>query len=78
MTIQITVRLPDDLVAFVDAQVANGEVGSRAQAVARALACEQRRQVALRDVAILAAAPLDPDLDGLVAHTSAHPLELDD
>ena len=78
MTIQITVRLPDELVAFVDDQVARGEVASRAQAVARAIACEQRRQLTLRDVAILVARGTDADMQALAEHTSAHPLPLDD
>jgi Arc/MetJ-type ribon-helix-helix transcriptional regulator len=56
MTIQITVRLPDELVAFVDALVADGVHTSRADAVAQALTREQRRRTALRDAEILARA----------------------
>jgi Arc/MetJ-type ribon-helix-helix transcriptional regulator len=78
MTVQITVRLPDDLVAFVDALVTDGAVRSRADAVARALARERRRQAALVDVAILRRAGGDTDLDALAEHAAAHPLDLGD
>jgi len=78
MTIQITVRLPDDLVTFVDGQVRQGRAASRADVVARALAREQRRAVALRDAAILAqAAGAEPDdLDDLAGYAAAQPLDL--
>jgi Arc/MetJ-type ribon-helix-helix transcriptional regulator len=78
MTIQITVRLPDELVAFVDAEVERGDATSRADAVARALVRERRRRTALADVAILRGSPDDPDLDGLAEYTGAHPVPLDD
>ncbi len=78
MTIQITVRLPDELVAFVDAEVERGDATSRADAVARALVRERRRRTALADVAILRNSPDDPDLDGLAEYTGAHPAPLDD
>ncbi len=55
MTKQIAVRLPEDLVDFVDAQVRAGAVKSRADAVARALARERRRTLAAADLAILLA-----------------------
>lgn len=73
MTVQITVRLPDDLVEFVDAAVASGAASSRADAVARALIRERRRQVALRDVAILRGQPVDRDLDALAGYAAEHP-----
>jgi len=83
MSVQITVRLPDDLVAFVDGLVADGSVTSRADAVARALSRERRRRAALADVAILrqaadTAEPGPADLDGLAEYTAAHPLDLAD
>jgi Arc/MetJ-type ribon-helix-helix transcriptional regulator len=78
MSTQITVRLPEDLVAFVDALVADGAVASRAEAVSRALARERRRRVALADVEILSRLGDDPDLDALARHTAAHPVDLDD
>ena len=68
MTTQIAVRLPDELVAFIDELVRNGTATSRAAAVARALERERRRQIAERDAAILARLGPDPDLDGLARH----------
>ncbi|WP_370617181.1 antitoxin [Mumia sp. Pv 4-285] len=65
MTTQIAVRLDDELVGFVDELVRQGDAPSRAAVVARALQREQRRKVAERDAAILAASPRDNDMDGL-------------
>ena len=86
MTVQITVRLPDELVAFVDAEVTRGAATSRAEAVAKALTRERRRRRALEDVAILqaeaenagVAVAVAPDLDDLARHTATHPVALDD
>jgi Arc/MetJ-type ribon-helix-helix transcriptional regulator len=78
MTIQITVRLPDELVAFVDELVAEGVVTSRADAVTRALKREQRRQAALGDVEILRLRGGVQDLNSLAEHMAAHPVQLDD
>ena len=76
MTTQITVRLPDDLVAFVDETVERGDAPSRATAVARALDRERRRQAAERDVAILIATARDhdpDDMDALAAYVARLP-----
>jgi Arc/MetJ-type ribon-helix-helix transcriptional regulator len=79
MSIQIAVRLPDDVVKFVDELVSSGQAGSRAEVVSRALAREQRQRAAEHDAAILLAHAGEPhDLDGLVEWASAHPLNLDD
>jgi Arc/MetJ-type ribon-helix-helix transcriptional regulator len=78
MTIQITVRLPDELVHFVDEQIAEGAVASRAEAVTRALIRERRRQTALADVAILRQGGDDPDMVAIGEYTATHPIELDD
>ncbi len=79
MTIQITVRLPDDEVQFLDDQVAAGRATSRAAAVSAAVRRERRRLVAIRDLEILTAAEhADPDdLDGLARHAARRPLDLD-
>ncbi len=53
MSTQIAVRLPEDIVAFLDSEVSGGRAKSRAQVVLRALEREQRRQLAARDVEIL-------------------------
>jgi Arc/MetJ-type ribon-helix-helix transcriptional regulator len=62
MTTQITVRLPDDAVAFIDAQVALGAAASRAALVARAVERERRAVFAEHDAAIYAASADDADL----------------
>ena len=56
MTTQIAVRLPEDIVEFLDGEVSEGRAKSRAQVVLRALEREQRRQLAARDVQILSGA----------------------
>lgn len=71
MTTQIAVRLPDDLVAFVDDLVRHGDATSRAAVVSRALERERRRKVAERDAAILASAGMDTDLDSLAKYAAA-------
>jgi Arc/MetJ-type ribon-helix-helix transcriptional regulator len=68
MTKQIAVRLPEELVDFVDEQVGSGAGRSRAAVVARALERDRRRAVAARDAAILAGARPDPDLAGLAEY----------
>jgi Arc/MetJ-type ribon-helix-helix transcriptional regulator len=70
MSKQIAVRLPDDLVDFVDEVVGSGQEGSRAAVVTRALERERRRMVAMRDAQILASAGADPDLEGLAAYAA--------
>jgi len=67
MTTQIAVRLPDELVAWVDQQVAEGKTRSRASAVERALRREVRRQLAERDARIYAEMkPGDDELDEML------------
>ncbi|MGH2901259.1 MAG: ribbon-helix-helix domain-containing protein, partial [Solirubrobacteraceae bacterium] len=76
MSIQIAVRLPDELVDFLDAQVRAGDAKSRATVVTRALQRERRRVIAARDAAILAASEVDADMDGLAAHVARAALDL--
>lgn len=68
MGTQIAVRLPDDIVAFLDREVSQKHAPSRAAVVLRALQREQRRQIAARDAAILAEAGTDADLDALASY----------
>lgn len=85
MTTQIAVRLPDDMVQFLDQLVAHGQAPSRASVVERALAREFRRVIATRDAAILAeaaeaagaAAPDEDDLDSLADYAARNPLDLE-
>jgi len=70
MSKQIAVRLPDDLVDFVDQVVGSGSQRSRAAVVTRALERERRRTVAGSDAEILAASGPDPELAGLAEHAA--------
>jgi Arc/MetJ-type ribon-helix-helix transcriptional regulator len=71
MSTQIAIRLPDDMVAFIDELVRSGDARSRAAVVSRALDRERRRKIAERDVAILRGQQPDADLDGLAQFGSA-------
>ncbi|HYU86112.1 MAG TPA: YlcI/YnfO family protein [Kribbellaceae bacterium] len=75
MSKQIAVRLPDDLVAFIDHVVESGEASSRAAVVMRALEHERRRDVAARDAAILRRVRSDRDFDRLAEYASRTPLD---
>ncbi len=77
MTRQITVRLSDDIVEFMDLLVRKGKAGSRAMFVTQALEHERRRTIAARDAAILAGAGPDPDMDSLAAYAVRTPIDLD-
>ncbi len=76
MSKQIAVRLPDELVDFVDERVDSGAGSSRAAIVTRALERERRRVIAARDAEILAQSGPDPDLVGLAEHVSSLPSSL--
>lgn len=76
MSKQIAVRLPDDLVDFVDEIVASGSERSRAAVVTRALERERRRKLAERDARILAATGPDLELTGLAEHAAGLPRDL--
>lgn len=73
MTKQIAVRLPEDLVAFVDDAVASGSAPSRASVVKGALERERRRLAAERDAAILAAHGGHSELEALARFAAAVP-----
>lgn len=77
MSKQIAVRLPDELVEFVDEIVGSGSQRSRASVVTRALERERRRVVAERDAAILAHTGPDPELAGLAEYAVGLPSQLD-
>lgn len=61
MSVQMTIRVDDELAAFVDEAAKAGE-GSRADVINRALRREIRRRAAERDAQIYASTT-DPDLD---------------
>ena len=69
MTTQIAVRLPDELVAYVDALVRDGG-GSRAAVVSRALHRYQQQLLADRDARILEEVGDYDDFETLTAHQS--------
>ena len=73
MSKQIAVRLPDELVAFIDDVVESGAQSSRAAVVARALERERRRLMATRDAELLAQAGPDHELDALAGYALRHP-----
>ncbi len=77
MSTQIAVRLPDQMVAFLDRAVATGRAPSRAAIVASALEREMRRQIAEQDALLLRGQGPSDDLDPLVAWTGTH-VELED
>jgi Arc/MetJ-type ribon-helix-helix transcriptional regulator len=77
MSKQIAVRLPDDLVDFVDGIVSSGAGRSRAAVLIKALERERRRAVAARDAQILARTGPDPELAGLASHAVGLPSALD-
>ncbi|MER7273230.1 hypothetical protein ABT369_02115 [Dactylosporangium sp. NPDC000244] len=79
MTTQIAVRLPEDLLEYIDEEVASGASASRAAVVTRALIRDRRRTIAERDARIYATpAGGDEDgLDNLAAWAAQQPLDID-
>jgi len=77
MSRQIAVRLPEDIVDFVDGLVEEGRANSRAVVVTRALERERRRSIAARDAAILARAGADAEMDSLAEHAARTPFDLE-
>lgn len=70
MSTQIAVRLPDDLVAYVDQAVAEGRVKSRAELVTRLIARDARRRRAEEDLQRLIEAGALDDVDALAMATA--------
>jgi len=77
VTTQIAVRLPDDLVVFVDELVASGQIASRADLVRKALRREQRRVLAERDVEKLLRHGDDSELADFVSRAATTALDID-
>jgi Arc/MetJ-type ribon-helix-helix transcriptional regulator len=67
MSTQIAVRLPDELVEYVDGLVRQG-AGSRAAVVGRALRLYQLQLRAEQDARILEQTGDYEDFDGLIGH----------
>ena len=72
MTTQIAVRLPDEMVSFLDEAVRTGAASSRAAVVATALEREMRLRAALADADVLSRVGPADDLDELVAWSAQH------
>jgi antitoxin MazE3 len=79
MSTQIAVRLPEDVVEFLDAQVSRGAAKSRADFIWHALKREQRRLLAEHDAGIYASMhPEDDEFAGLAGYaTDVSLVELD-
>jgi Arc/MetJ-type ribon-helix-helix transcriptional regulator len=77
MSTQIAVRLPDDMVKFVDHLVETGRGSSRATVITRALERERRHEMAVQDAAIYAASGEDNDMVDLVQYLAGHPVDPD-
>lgn len=72
MSTQIAVRLPDEMVAYLDRVVAAGQAPSRAALIATAVERELRRRAAEQDAQLLLEHGSDDDLDELVRWSSTH------
>ena len=66
MSAQITVRLPGDLVSFLDEAVSDGRVLSRAALVTQAPEREMHRQAAVNGAGVLERQGIFDELDELV------------
>lgn len=79
MSTQIAVRLPDELVAYVDRAVAAGRVKSRAELVARLIERDARRHRAEEDLQRLIerGALDDPQLNAIVESVASTELPID-
>lgn len=75
MSTQITVRLSDEMVIYLDRTVSSGQAPSRAAIVAQALERDRLRRAAERDAEILAAAGADSDMDALARFAADTPLD---
>jgi Arc/MetJ-type ribon-helix-helix transcriptional regulator len=66
MSTQITVRLPDSMVAQLDALIAQGQASSRASVVEAALRRELRAHLHAQEAELMAQAEPDSDLESVV------------
>lgn len=72
MTIQIAVRLPDEMVEFLDDAVNHGSAANRTALVTDAIERERRRLAAVRDAQILQERGSADDLDALVEWSASN------
>jgi Arc/MetJ-type ribon-helix-helix transcriptional regulator len=81
MTVQMTVRIPDNLAKYVDDRVESGGAASRAEMIARALdelmrREEREQEMALVDELNATGESLYPDLDGLAEWGAHQPMDI--
>lgn len=74
---QIAVRLPDEVVEYLDAQVRSGRAKSRAELITRLIGREQRRDRSVADLDRITAAGHHDDLEASVATARRTPLGID-
>ncbi len=77
MSKQIAVRLPDELVDYIDELVKASETESRASFLTLAAKRERRRRLGALDAMIYASEGEDPELDGFAAYAAGVELNLD-
>jgi Arc/MetJ-type ribon-helix-helix transcriptional regulator len=75
MTIQIAVRLQEEMVDFIDDLVRRGDAPSRAAVVSQALAHERRLRMAQRDADILSREDGGSEMDALAAFAASTSLD---
>lgn len=77
MSRQVAIRLPSELVAYMDRTVQRGDAQSRAELVAEAIEWRRRRELAERDAAILASGDYDDydDFDELAEYAARTPMD---
>ncbi|MFD3705896.1 antitoxin [Nocardia sp. NPDC058658] len=75
MSTQISVRLSDETVNYLDSTVSSGAAPSRAVIIERALERDRLRRQAEADAAILATAAPDADMDELATYAVVTPMD---
>ncbi len=75
MSTQISVRLADATVTYLDRVVSVGHAVSRAAVIEQALERDRLRRAAERDAEILAGLHTDADMDSLAAYTANVPMD---
>jgi Arc/MetJ-type ribon-helix-helix transcriptional regulator len=79
MSIQIALRLPEDVVEYIDEQVRVGRARSRSDVVARFVERDRRRERAARDVELMLAdrPEVVDEFGALARHAATTALDID-
>ncbi|MFR9750798.1 antitoxin [Nocardia sp. 004] len=75
MSTQISVRLTDSTVSYLDRIISDGAAPSRAAVIEQALERDRLRRAAERDAEILAATPVDDDMNALATYNADTPMD---